>query len=62
MRSKFNKIKKKYFTEDRIIKRHTVMSAKLGWLLQDYQREWCCLVIFCNSSTVLPSALLKMVE
>ena len=32
MKSKFNKINKKYFIEDRIIKRHTVLSAKLPWL------------------------------
>lgn len=38
MRSKFNKIKKKYFIQDRIIKRHTVLSAKLGRLLQPHQR------------------------
>lgn len=34
MRSKFSEIKKKYFIEDRVIKRHSVSSAKRGWLLR----------------------------
>jgi hypothetical protein len=39
--SRFNKIKRKYFTEDRIIKRHTVPSVKLGWLPWEYGRDRC---------------------
>lgn len=62
MRWKCNKIKKKSFIKDRIIKRHPVLSAELGWLLQGGQREWYCYVIFCDSSTARPSGLLKVEE
>lgn len=40
-KSKLNKIKREYFAEDRIIKRHTVLSVKLGWLLREYEKGQC---------------------
>lgn len=38
MRSKFNRIKEKYFIEDRITERWVMPSANVGWLPLSYQR------------------------
>lgn len=42
-KSKLNKMKGDYFTEDRIIKRHAVRSGKRGWLLWEYGEDQCWL-------------------
>lgn len=42
-KSKLNKMKKDYFTEERIIKRRTVQSGKQGWLLWEYGEGQCWL-------------------